>query len=615
MGGSGSTGDYAEVVARMCAQIVHRGPDDQGIHAVPGAAIGMRRLSIIDLAGGHQPIHNEDRSRWVVFNGEIYNYSELKQELEALGHVFYTKSDSEVIVHAYEEYGAGCFARFRGMFAIAIWDAPQRKLILARDRFGKKPLFFAHQSDGSLLFGSELKSLLAVPGFVANLDGEALRQFMLMGYVATPRSIFREVKKLEPGSWLELVNGKITTSRYWNLEFGNKHVGAEGELEERLFDEIDEAVRVRLVSDVPFGAFLSGGLDSSIVCALMAKHLDSPLRTFTIGFKEDAFDERSDARRVANHIGAIHEELVVEPNAVDLVEKLVWHLDEPFGDVSAIPTFLVSQLAASHVKMVLSGDGGDEMFGGYDRYRKYLQLRDIRRFLPGRLSELPRMLSPLLPGGAARKLRWVSRRLASTYPADYLSGVALLTPEAMNDLVGPGESGSAGYGELERYFPVDPEMAPLDRVISGDIRTYLLDDILVKVDRMSMACSLEARAPLLDHKLAEFAARLPVDLKLRDGKGKYLLRKVAARLLPPDVLAKKKQGFGVPLAQWFRGPLSGMLHDIVASRSFTERGLFDAGAVRKLQMEHMSGRVDRSEALWLILNFELWARKFCDVQQ
>ncbi len=608
--------DAADVRA-MCSQILHRGPDDEGVHFDGTACIGMRRLSIIDLSTGRQPIHNEDRSIWLVFNGEIYNYRELRAELEKLGHHFRTRSDSEVIVHAYEQFGTGCFERLRGMFGIAIWDAPRRRLLLARDRFGKKPLFYTRRSDGSLAFGSELKTLMVLSGWSREIAPAALAEYLLCGYVPTPQSIFSAVSKLPPGSWLEFAGGQLRIESYWRPELGPKLQGSEAELTERLAAHIEDAVRARLVSDVPFGSFLSGGLDSSVVTAYMAQNLSEPVRTFTIGFEESEFDESATARRIAEYLGTQHHELIVRPDAVQLVEHLAWHLDEPFGDSSAIPTYLVSQLAARHVKMVLSGDGGDEMFGGYSRYRDYLRLRRLQRGTLGLAGPAAQQLGRLVGGRLGRRVAAIGLRMRRAFPGDYLSGVCLMTPEAMTALL-PGRAApqsllaAGAYGSLEKPFHGRDSLPVLDRVIGGDLGSYLLDDILVKVDRMSMACSLEARAPLLDHELASFALRLPARMKLRGGTGKYLFRRVAARLLPAEILSLPKRGFAVPLAQWLRGPLQPMLRDILGSVRFRQRGLFDVDAVAGLVREHCSGTVDRAEPLWLLLNFELWARRFLD---
>jgi asparagine synthase (glutamine-hydrolysing) len=600
-----------ELADAMCQVIEHRGPDDRGVRYAPPAFIGMQRLSIIDLESGDQPIHNEDKSIWVVFNGEIYNYRELRKELEACGHRFYTHSDSECIVHAYEQYGERCFERFRGMFAIAIWDQNHERLVLARDRLGKKPLYYAHV-DGNLVFGSELKSLLLVPGVGQEMLDDAIYDYMLYGYVPTPRSIFADVNKLPPGYSLRFENDRISLQRYWQLSFQPKWQGDEAELTRQLHDQLDDAVRARLVSDVPFGAFLSGGLDSSVVVALMARHMNRPVKTFSIGFKEEAYNELNDARQVAQHVGAEHHELVVDPEAVGLTEKLVWHFDEPFADSSAIPTYLVAEMAAHHVKMVLSGDGGDEAFAGYERYRKYATMEQLRRLLPLGLPGGLRTLGRGIPGRFGKRLTWLGERLGLPYPEDYLSGVALSTPQQAATLLGRPEALDAGYGDVAACFSQDKGVHHIDRIVGGDVTSYLLDDILVKVDRMTMANSLEARAPLLDHELVEFAARLPVSMKMRSSGGKYLLRQVARSLLPESVLAKRKQGFAIPLSEWFRTSLRGMLQDLVTSRAFRERGVFDPAAVERNIAEHLRGEADHGEHLWLVLNFELWARRFLD---
>jgi len=599
-----------EVARQMCRVIIHRGPDDEGIHYENGAFIGMRRLSIIDLATGRQPVYNEERTIALVFNGEIYNYRELREELQKSGHVFRTRGDAEVIVHGYEEFGETWFERLRGMFGIAIWDARTRKLVLARDRIGKKPVYYTTVGK-TLVFGSELKSVLCYPGVGRELSPEALYQYMLMGYVPTPLCIFDGISKLPPGHYLTFQGGQTRLHRYWNLEFEPKLNSSESALVEELRHKLSEAVRVRLVSDVPFGAFLSGGLDSSVVVAMMARHLSRPVKTFSIGFRESEFSELDDARRLAQHVGSEHEELIVDPDALSLLDRLAWHFDEPFADSSAIPTFIVSHMAARHVKMVLSGDGGDEAFGGYDRYVKYITVDRLRRYggrWPARMLE---MIS-FLPGvPARRRLQWLQYRLRQPYPRCYLSGVALMTPEVVSELLKNGDCPTTGYGMMERRY-VGRSGYVGDAVIAGDIESYLLDDILVKVDRMTMANSLEARAPLLDHQLLEFAARIPFRWKIGKGQTKRLLRRVAAELLPPELLRKRKQGFAIPLAQWFRGPLRDLAQDLFHSQRFRERGLFSSGAVQTVMADHMSGTKDRSEHLWVLLMFELWARRFLD---
>ncbi len=410
----------------MNAAITHRGPDDEGLYCDGQAMIGMRRLSIIDLAGGHQPVHNEDGTIQAVFNGEIYNFRELRAELEARGHRFYTQSDTEVILHGYEEWGEDCFARLDGMFGIALWDTRTRTLVLARDKFGEKPLFYSHSphAGGRLIFASELKSLLRVPGVRLDPAPEAVRAYVCFGYVPSPGSIFEGVHKLPPGHTLRFVDGQVSLRRYYRLELEPKHQLSEADAERELARLLDQAVASRLVADVPFGAFLSGGLDSSVVVALMSRHLSQPVRTFSIGFREAEYNELSDARRVSQHLGTEHRELVVEPDAVELLQHLVWYLDEPFADSSAVPTYLVAKLAREHVKMVLTGDAGDETFAGYDRYLRYLDLQRLGALKPAAAATVAAAGRPV-PAERGYRLRAIAERLRQPFPDSYLSGVAL----------------------------------------------------------------------------------------------------------------------------------------------------------------------------------------------
>lgn len=600
------------IVDRMCRQMVHRGPDDQGEFHHPLGQIGMRRLSIIDLGGGHQPIHNEDETIWIVFNGEIYNYRELRRELEGFGHRFYTHSDTECIVHAYEQWGEGCFERLRGMFGIAILDIPRRQLVLGRDRIGKKPLYYTRTREGWLAFASELKCLFPVPGFENRVSAESVRDYFGMGYVAAPHSIYENVAKLPPAHYMVVRDGQWDIRPYWRVEFGPKWTESPEQLEERLFEQLDDAVRCRLVSDVPFGAFLSGGTDSSVVAALMARNLQAPVKTFTIGFKEQAFNEMPDARAVAQHIGAEHHELVVEADAVSMMDKLVWFFDEPFGDSSSIPTYLVSQLAAQHVKMVLSGDGGDEVFAGYERYKRYDMLQAMSRKSLGLAGPAMRVAGALAGGAKGVRLARAADRLAAPYPDRYLSGVGLCTHDDLELLLSDAIADKDPYARQRAQYARADIALESERILAGDMLTYLADDIMVKVDRMTMACSIEARAPLLDHRLIDFAARLPYDLKSRDGVGKYLLKRIARRLLPAEVLDKPKQGFAIPVAKWFREDLREMMMDLLRDRHFRERGWFRPDAAMTLMQQHLDGTHDRSEMLWLLMTFEMWARRFLD---
>jgi asparagine synthase (glutamine-hydrolysing) len=595
----------------MNAAIVHRGPDDEGVFHDAQALLGMRRLSIIDLEGGHQPVHNEDGSIQTVFNGEIYNFRELRSELEARGHRFYTHSDTEVIVHGYEEWGEQCFARLDGMFGVALWDSRTRTLLLARDKFGEKPLFYSERGT-HLVFASELKSLLAVPGFRPEVAPDAARDYVRFGYVPTPGCIFRGVRKLPPGHYLRFADGRASEHRYYSPRFGPKHRLTEADAEEQLVQLLENAVKTRLVADVPFGAFLSGGLDSSVVVALMSRHLTQPVRTFSIGFREAAYNELSDARRVAEHLGTEHHELVVEPDAVALLQDLVWYLDEPFADSSAVPTYLVAKLARNHVKMVLTGDAGDETFAGYDRYLRYLQLQSLGPLKPVAAAGLE-LAGRLVPMSRGYRLRRVAERLRQPFPDDYLSGVALTRADIADDILGDGlRSAGAPHGSAFSAFGASLDLDLLDRCVAIDFASYLPDDILVKVDRMAMAVSLEGRAPFLDPQLVDFALRLPRGMRIKNGRGKHLLRRAAARWLPPDVLAKPKQGFAIPLDRWFRGPLRELARDLVESTAFRERGLVKPAAARRYLDDHLAGKADYGEVLWLIVSLELWAKRFLD---
>ena len=599
----------------MNAAITHRGPDDEGLYCDERAMLGMRRLSIIDLEGGRQPVHNEDGTVQAVFNGEIYNFRELRAELEARGHRFYTSSDTEVIVHGYEEWGEKVFARLDGMFGIALWDTRTRTMILARDRFGEKPLFYSHAPDdgGRLLFASELKSLLQVPGFDRTISPDAVRAYVCFGYVPTPGSIFEGVHKLPPGHFLRFADGKIAIRRYYRLELEPKLELSEAEAEDELARLLDQAVKSRLVADVPFGAFLSGGIDSSVVVALMSRHLSQPVRTFSIGFREAEYNELADARRVSHHLGTEHHELIVEPDAVDLLQQLVWYLDEPFADSSAVPTYLVSKLAREHVKMVLTGDAGDEAFAGYDRYLRYLDLQRLGS-LKSAVAVTAAVAGHFVPAERGFRLRRIAERLRQPYPDSYLSGVAVTRADIADELLGDAVRSEEAdhYGGLAAVARASETLEPLDRCVAIDFASYLPDDVLVKLDRMAMANSLEGRAPFLDHKVVEFGVRLPPELRIRNHRGKYLLRKVAARWLPPEVLTKPKHGFGIPLAKWFRGPLAGLAADLIGSRSFRERGLIRPEAAQRYLKDHLEGRADHGELLWLVLSLELWARRYLD---
>lgn len=601
----------------MCQTIVHRGPDDEGIYVKGCVGLGVRRLSIIDLVSGRQPIHNEDRTVWVVFNGEIYNFPELRAELESSGHRFYTNTDTEVIVHLYEEFGADGVQKLRGMFAFALWDERHQRLLLARDRLGKKPLHYV-LSNGRLLFGSEIKELLSVAPELAEVNRESLLYFFYYGYIPDPHTAFVRIQKLPPGHMLEFAGGQFRVWQYWDLpSFGTLDPRSEEECLEELEQRLAEAVRFRLISDVPLGAFLSGGVDSSAVVALMARSCSGPVKTFSIGFPREDFNEADYARAVAQRFGTEHHELIVEPNISETLHTLTSVLEEPFADDSIVPTYHVSCLARQHVTVALSGDGGDELFAGYDRYAVHLRRR-IFEFLPGWAGRLYRnQMYPRLPA-ELRGRKFVFN--ISLPPRDrYLDNIAYL-PACLRErslfskeFLAWADECISPFELFQSYFDNAPARDPLSRLQYLDAKTYLPADILTKVDRMSMAASLEVRAPFLDHLFVEWVTQLSPRWKLRFGQRKYILRKLAERLgVPPHVLRRPKQGFAVPLVHWLRKELKADLLDLLLEPRTIQRGYFDPGAVRSLLREHLSGRRNLSAQVWHLLILELWHRNFLE---
>jgi len=623
----------ADVLKRMTDILAHRGPDDSGSYCSdwqhrpqqahqPGVALGHRRLSIIDVAGGHQPLCNEDGSVWIVFNGEIYNHRDLRRRLEGAGHTFRTHSDTEAIVHLYEDEGLGFLEHLNGMFALAIWDARARRLIVARDRLGEKPLYYRHDA-GRLLFASELKSLLSVPGIERDVDPRALDEYLTYQYVPHPRTIFRGFSKLPPAHYGVFAEGQWTIERYWNPDFEQQQERPWSEQVEQLRELLTSSVRMRLESDVPLGAFLSGGVDSTIIVGLMQSLVSSPIKTFSIGFPVRKFDETDFAREVAQRLGTDHHEFRVEPHGLDVLEKLVWHYDEPFADSSAIPTYYVSKLTRQHVTVALTGDGGDELFAGYLRYRA------VR--VAGWFDHLPpavrraygwdlwrRWSGGKRQGGALRRIGRFCEALNFSPQRRYLEWVSLFN-----------EARRAGmYSEafIERLPPSDPFeflAAAFDRVSRRDpvtqaslvdLVTYLPCDLMTKVDTASMANSLECRAPFLDHRLVEFAARLPIRSKVRGRGAKYILREAFADLLPPRIARRGKMGFGVPLGTWFRHELRDYARQILLDRRSLERGYFRPQAVQQMLEEHQTGSFDHGYRLWGLLVCELWHRQWVDAQ-
>jgi asparagine synthase (glutamine-hydrolysing) len=611
------------VLTRMNDSQHHRGPDGDGLHVEPGVGLGHKRLAIIDVATGQQPLYNEDGSVVVVYNGEIYNYQQLMPELVALGHVFRTKSDTEVIVHAWEAWGERCVERFRGMFAFALWDRNKQTLFLARDRLGVKPLHYALLPDGTLLFGSELKSLLAHGGLERAIDPAAIEEYFALGYVAEPRTVFAGARKLPPAHTLTLRRGARVTEpvRYWDPRFTLDRALTPEEAREELLARLDESVKLRLISEVPLGAFLSGGVDSSAVVASMARVSSEPVNTCSIAFADPAFDESRYASLVAGRYGTRHFVDRVESEDFDLIDALANVYDEPYADSSAIPTYRVCQLARQHVTVALSGDGGDENFAGYRRYRLHLAEERLRRALP------PSVRRPLFGalGRAYPKADWAPRflRAKSTFQAlgcdavaAYFNGVSILRDDMRQRLFSAGFRATlAGYNAIDVFRGHAARAGtddPLALVQYLDLSTYLVGDINTKVDRASMAHSLEVREPLMDHPLVEWLATLPSALKVRDGEGKWLLKKAMEPRLPADVLYRPKMGFAVPLARWFRGPLRNRVREALTGERLADTGIFEPAYLRRLVDDHQSGLRDYSAPLWTLLMFDAFLRRVVD---
>ncbi len=670
-----------ETVRRMLAVLSHRGPDDWGLYVstvgadeaelrrrpssrtgpsgsaaaecevgrsssppAPAAVLGHRRLSIIDVVGGHQPLPNEDRTVWLVLNGEVYNYRELRQELLQRGHRFVTRSDAEVVVHLYEERGADCVHRLRGMFAFAVWDDRRKRLLLARDRLGQKPLFYWHQP-GRVVFASELKALLQVPGFDRRLSWTALDLYLAYQYVPHPHCIFEACRKLSPAHRAVFEGGRLRVERYWSPpgvdgvavesegDGRGQAVGRSGESTrwlrrtlrpddwlERLRHELTEAVRLRLRSDVPLGAFLSGGVDSTVVVGLMQRLCGEPVKTFSIGFPVREFDERRYARQVARFLGTDHHEQLVEPNAVLILPRLVWHYDEPYADSSAIPTLLLAELTRQHVKVVLSGDGGDELFAGYERYAA-VQLSERLKRLPLDFARLAssRLLSQLTSSPRKKTWRRRVRRFLKALPLPterrYYQWMSIFDDEQRQQLYSAELAAELDGQEAADFLLQNFARCagdPVTRTLLADQLTYLPCDLLTKVDVATMAHGLECRSPFLDHQVVELADRMPPELKLRWGRGKRVLVEAFRELVPRAVRRRRKMGFGVPLDHWFRQELRPLLLDVVLSPRAVQRGFFREEAVRRLVDEHLVGVDDHSPRLWALLCLELWLRTFVD---
>jgi len=616
VGAKDDVGIDRDLIHQMCETLIHRGPDDEGLFVKRGAGLGMRRLSIIDLAGGHQPVFNEDGTVWVVFNGEIYNFRELRRDLESKGHHFYTQSDTEVIVHLYEDLGRDCVHKLRGMFAFAVFDERNRRLLLARDRLGKKPLHYA-RSGNRLLFGSEMKAILAAAPELCTTDSKALLQYFYFGYIPDPATAFSEIRKLPPGHLLEFEREEVCVRQYWDLpEYGTYSPLSEEACLEELQHHLTEAVRMRLIADVPLGALLSGGTDSSTIVALMASLSPAPVKTFSIGFQHEDFNEAPYARMVAEKFGTEHHELILEPNVVGTVQSLASALEEPFGDSSMLPTYYVSCLARKHVKVVLSGDGGDEAFGGYERYRTHLQQRSVH-WLPAWVGQTYRThVYPRLPFGIPGRnlaysisLPWQERYLEAVSLAPYQRNFDLLSHDFMSTFQGDAEPLDA----FRCYLRDAPASDPLGHVLYLDTKTYLPGDILTKLDRMSMAASLEARVPMLDHVFVEWAAALSSQWKMGTKGQKYILTKLAIKLgVPRQVLQRPKQGFALPLLHWMKHELKELLFSLLLDSHALERGYFSEAGIRRLLAEFSAGHTTDYLPIWRLMMFELWQRNFLE---
>jgi asparagine synthase (glutamine-hydrolysing) len=609
-----------EVLSRMTTTLQHRGPDDEGLlvrEYERGVAVGLgfRRLSIIDLAHGNQPIGNEDGSVQLVLNGEIYNYRELRNELRSRGHTFSTDADTEVVVHLYEEVGVECVSRLNGMFALALWDEPRRQLLLARDRFGKKPLYYADLGD-TLLFGSELKALLEHPRCSGGLDQESLGRYLALEYVPAPHSIFQGIRKLPGAHTLVWRDGRTTLERYWDMSFDGPSQLSDDELADELREHLRASVRRRLVSDVPFGAFLSGGIDSSSVVAMMTAELPAKdVKTFSIGFEDRSFDESSHARRVAESLGTDHHEHVFTSDVMlDALPSMVEILDEPFADASVLPTYVLSRFARHSVTVVLGGDGADELLAGYPTFsaERVAALYRMPRVLH---DHVVTSLADRLPVSTAnfsldfkvkRFVRAANEPAATRHPL----WLGAFSPREQQELlVRPIDD---PYDEVRRAFEDAPTKEPIDRLVYSYARTYLQDDILAKVDRASMATSLEVRAPFLDVELAEFLGRVPPRLKLRRFATKHLLKRAMHNVLPAGIATRPKKGFGAPVAAWFKGELREHLQEELAAERLRRQGLFDPIRVERLVSEHLSGRRDNRKQLWTLFVFQLWHRRWVE---
>jgi len=617
-----------EILHRMCNVLEHRGPDDEGYfigtsnNGQPaGIGLGIKRLSIIDLETGHQPIHNEDEKIWVVYNGEVYNFQELRAETERKGHHYYTKSDTETIVHLYEDYGADCVKYLRGMFAFGLWDGHRQQLFLARDRLGQKPLVYTLHR-GNLIFASEIKSILEYPDLKREVNINALHYYLTYQFVPSPLTMFEGIKKLPPASIMTCDReGNIEIERYWTPIYKNKLKLDEEEYCSRILDLLRESTKMRLISDVPLGAFLSGGLDSSAVVGMMSQLMDKPVKTFSVGFDEQSFSELHYARFVADHFRTEHFEFIVKPNVIEILPRLIWHYNEPFADPSAIPTYYIARETRKYVKVALNGDGGDENFAGYDRYKA--------NKLSNYYTKIPKFIREVVIKGLIRNLPESTKRKDLIRRLKQFVQASSFSPERRNvkwhSFFDDQEKQDLYSEELRNRFKnfdsfnymtdvFDQSDAEefLDKILYTDIMTYLPENLLVKMDIATMANSLEARSPFLDHKLIEFTAQIPSNLKLKGFTSKYILKRALKNLLPRKILHRDKMGFGLPIGEWFRRELRSYVQAVLLDKRCIDRGYFKKDAIQQLLDEHISGRMDHGYRLWILLNLELWHRIFID---
>jgi len=617
-----------EILHKMSNVLEHRGPDDEGYFIGTsdsgqplGIGLGIKRLSIIDLETGHQPIHNEDGKIWIVYNGEIYNFPELRAETERRGHRYYTKSDTETIVHLYEDYGTDCVKYLRGMFAFGLWDGRREQLLLARDRLGQKPLVYTVHR-GNLIFASEIKSILEYPDLKREVDMDALHYYLTYQFVPSPFTMFEGIKKLPPANILLCDRkGNIKLERYWELNYKNKLKLGEKEYSRKILDLLKESTKMRLISDVPLGAFLSGGLDSSTVVGVMSRLVDKPVKTFSVGFEEKSFTELKYARLVADYFHTEHFEFMVKPNVIEILPRLIWHYNEPFADPSAIPTYYIARETRKYVKVALNGDGGDENFAGYDRYKA--------NKLSGYYTKLPKFIREVVIKGLIRNLPESTKRKDLIRRLKQFVQASSFSPEGRNvkwhSFFDDREKQDLYSKEMQdrfRDFDTFNYMADitkesdgedfLDKILYTDLMTYLPENLLVKMDIATMANSLETRSPFLDHKLIEFTAQIPAHLKLKGFTSKYILKKALRNILPREILHRGKMGFGLPIGEWFRRELKGYVQGILLHKRCIDRGYFEKGTVQRLLDEHISGKVDHGYRLWILLNLELWHQMFID---